>query len=708
MREYLLRSSAVALLAAGSIAPAAADLPAPSTRQLTVDLSDEYRPVTHVASGSLYGLSDDGPDPALLRPTKPVMFTQMAPGGTQVPVGDALKVARLAASAGAGITVRLPDIYPNFPYRWIGWDDWNRKVDGVVAAVTASGAKNIYAYELWNEPNWTWDTEKAGSFLDAWSKTHARVRAGDPTTRIMGPSIDRFDPAYMKAFLTAAKAAGTLPDIVSWHELGFPEGNYQDTANTPYIKDHIAAYRAIEAGLGITPRPISINEYAVGAEEGVPGSMVRYFAQFERGGVESANVAFWFTPGKLSNIVTPDGRANGGWWLFKWYGDMTGRMAMTSPAAAAELNLDGIANVTDDRRSATVLFGGSDGDNLIVVRGFPAGFRNRVHVRVETTPWLGPDTAVAAPRPVFEGDFTITGGQITVPVTAMDKAAGYRMLLTSADDARSRYEVEAALPTSSSIAAARTPTASDGAYLGGFGPGATPLKMAVTAPTAGRYRLDVRYANGGARAVTQQITTGKERATLAYPMTGGLLPAERAGVAGTVVTLRRGVNRITLAPGDGPLDLDYVQLTPESTGPLRLEAEKAALGGSVIEPSSYASGQYFVAPNTATDSAVTFTANVPVAGRYVMDIGYANLPTTTGEHRLTVNGAALDTVTYPSTGTRFRAIPTKGPRRVRSVPIELHAGSNTIRLASTGLGLVELDYIELHAPSGAAGGTSPR
>ena len=94
---------------------------------ITIDLGDAYRPVTHVASGSLYGLSFDGvPPDNTIQPTRPKMFTQMAPNGHQLPngttepTGDALKVAGAAARAGAKVTIRMPDWYPSFPARWSG------------------------------------------------------------------------------------------------------------------------------------------------------------------------------------------------------------------------------------------------------------------------------------------------------------------------------------------------------------------------------------------------------------------------------------------------------------------------------------------------------------------------------------------------------------------------------------------------------------
>ncbi len=695
MIDGMASRGTLALLAATLwTAAAEAQMPVPSTRRLTVDLSNRFRPATHVASGSLYGLGKEGmPERRLIRPTKPRVFTQMAPGGTQVPVGDALKVAAMAADAGAKVTIRMPDIYPNFPYLWKGLDDWRAKVEGVVDANMRSGASNIYAYELWNEPNGTWNTAAAGSFLDVWTQTYRIVRAKDRDTPVMGPSIDRYDEAYMRAFLTAAKTDGTLPDIVSWHELGYPEGNYFDTANTPRIGDHVRRYRALEASLGIEPRPIAINEYGVTTEEGVPGSMVRYFAQFERHGVDSANVAFWFGPGRLSNLVTDDAQPNGGWWLFKWYGDMTGQMAMTTPAAAGELSLDGIASVDPDGRTAHVLFGGADGDNLIAVEGFAAPFRDTAHVTVEATPWYGPDDAVLAPTTVLEGDFAIVDGRISVPVTETDKSYGYRMTLSPSGARVTRYEAERAVAPG--LFASTTPTASNASYLARFGTAGQSMRFNVDMERAGEYDLQVRFANGDNAEASGRVRVNRgEGRAIAYPRTGGWLADERTGLATLAVPLKRGSNIVELDAGAGRADIDYVQFTPRRKGSIRIEAERAALGASLIEPSSYASGQSFVAPN-GNRGFVEFRPDVPVAGTYMLDIGYASMTAGGGGHVLTVNGVDTGRVSYASTGARFRAVPTKNPRAVRTVPVALVAGRNTIRLAYDLTGYVELDYIEL-------------
>ena len=93
-----------------------------ATPTLVVNANQVLHPVTHVASGGLYGLgSDSTPDDSMVIPLHPKVFTQMAPGGHQqpngqAPGGDALVVAAKAARAGAKVTIRMPDYYPNFPY----------------------------------------------------------------------------------------------------------------------------------------------------------------------------------------------------------------------------------------------------------------------------------------------------------------------------------------------------------------------------------------------------------------------------------------------------------------------------------------------------------------------------------------------------------------------------------------------------------------
>src|SRR5579859_7894753 len=345
-------TAALALAAtATAIASGSASAAATAATTLVVNANQPFRSVTHVASGGLYGL-DTASVPAdnLVEPLHPNTFVQMAPGGQQLPNGepapggDALVVAPEAGKAGAKVVVRMPDWYPNFPYKWVSWSDWLSAVDTQIASVQSSGATNIAAWELWNEPDWTWNTSAAGSFDSGWATTYQEVRSKDATRPIQGPSYSRWNQSWFTTFLTDAKASGTLPDIVSWHEL----------TGASKIAGDVAAYRSLEASLGISPRPIAIEEYGTTGEVGVPGPLTGYIAKFERAGVDNAELAFWNKYGTLGDtLVSTGGSPNGAYWLYTWYGAMTGNMVTTVPPA--QTGIDGAASVTADGKQISVV-----------------------------------------------------------------------------------------------------------------------------------------------------------------------------------------------------------------------------------------------------------------------------------------------------------------------------------------------------------------
>jgi hypothetical protein len=395
---------------------------------LVVNANQPFRPVTHVATGSLYGLDTATvPADSLVEPLHPNTFVQMAPGGKQLPNGepapggDALVVAPEAAKAGAKVVVRMPDWYPNFPYKWVSWSDWLSAVDQQVASVTSSGATNISAYELWNEPDWTWDTSAAGSFDAGWARTYQEVRSKDSSHHpIQGPSISHWDQNWMTTFLTDAKNSGTVPDIISWHELG----------GASSIAGDVAAYRSLESSLGISPRPIAIEEYATTSEVGVPGPLAGYIAKFERAGVHDAELAFWNHYGTLGDTLTDTGGSpNGAYWLYSWYGAMTGNMVTTVPPS--QNGLDGAASVNSAGNQVSVIFGGGVASNAVTVNGLSSlpAFGSTVNVKLEYTPSLGRTTAVSGPITISQTTYTVTNGSITVPV-AMNASYGYHLVIT--------------------------------------------------------------------------------------------------------------------------------------------------------------------------------------------------------------------------------------------------------------------------------------
>lgn len=398
-----------------------------SSTTLVVNANQTLRSVTHVGTGSLYGLADNStPTDSLANALKPNTFVQMAPGGSQLPngepkpAGDALVVAPKAARAGAKVVARMPDWYPDFPYKWVSMSDWLSAVDKQIAAVKASSATNISAWAIWNEPDANWDTAKAGPFDAAWNTTYKEIRSKDTTTPIQGPSFATYTRAKMQTFLQDAIANNAVPDVIAWHEL--------QTSST--IAAHIADYRALETSLGISPRPIDIEEYGTPAEMGNSGALIGYAAKFERGGVRDAELAFWNHYGTLGDTLTDTGGSpNGSYWTYKWYGDMSGNMLVTTPPA--QTGMDGLASLNGSGNQISVVAGGCSGSCAVTVNGLSSlsAFGSTVHVKLEYSPNTGRTTASSGPITVSDADYTVSGGSITVPVV-MNATDGYHLVIT--------------------------------------------------------------------------------------------------------------------------------------------------------------------------------------------------------------------------------------------------------------------------------------
>jgi len=398
---------------------------------LTVDLSSTLRPVTHVASGSLYGVLEKQPADVtnLIAPLHPNVFNNPA-SDVQQPIGDAIVVAGRLAAVGGRVTIRLADWFPSWPYAFTSESDFLSKIGQTVSRRKSANLTNIYAYEIWNEPDGTWKSSSL-SFDDMWKQTYAQLRQLDPDIKITGPSTSYYNQSFIQSFLSYCKTNGCLPDIIGWHELS--GGNV--TAN-------VQNYRNLEKTLGIGPLPITINEYSGKADltvEGQPGASASLIAKFERLGVESACISFWDVghPGRLGSLLATNTDPNGGWWFYKWYGDMAGNMVSTTPANAADsAALDGFANVDAAGKSASVLFGGvNDGSVQVVLKGFGGTqlFGSRVHVVVEHTPFVNRTTVVKATDMISASDVAISNDQVTVSVPSTNNSDGYRVVLTPLD-----------------------------------------------------------------------------------------------------------------------------------------------------------------------------------------------------------------------------------------------------------------------------------
>ena len=401
-----------------------------AVNQLVVDCANVLRPVTHCASGSLYGLTVDKPADlnGLVAPLKPYVFRNPARTGygnqhnnnaAAIPVAQ-----RLLSIPSARVSVDLADMLPGWPYQWPGMTSWLNQVVSFINDKKASGLNNFYGYEIWNEPDGTWNNAN-GSFEEMWKQTYNVIRQNDPGAKIIGPCYSYYHNERMRNFLTYCKANNCLPDIMSWHEL----------SGIQNVSNNIKAYRALEKSLGISELPLSINEYcdADHALEGQPGSSARFIGKFERYKVDSACITWWFVqyPGRLGSLLATDTQKGAGWYFYKWYGDMTGNMVYVTPPNDASDLVDGAACVDSNARYISFIFGGkNDGTISATFTNIPSWIGSTAKVTVEKIDWVSKDTVSYGPTTISTSNYQVVNGSITVTLTGCNNSSGYRIYIT--------------------------------------------------------------------------------------------------------------------------------------------------------------------------------------------------------------------------------------------------------------------------------------
>ncbi len=533
--------------------------PISAANAITVDCGSTLRAATHCASGSLYGITETKPADitGLVAPLKPGVFTNPARAGSgyQQPTGAAIPAAGRITGTTGKVMIRLADIYPGWPYRFTNMTDWLNKVKAVIADKKASGYSNFYGYEIWNEPNGTWNTSN-GTFNNLWKQTYDVIRANDPGAKIIGPSYSYYSRSNMNEFLSFCKSNNCLPDIVCWHELS----GIQNVSNN--LKD----YRALETSLGISPIPISINEYcdADHSLEGQPGSSARYIGKFERYKVDSACISWWFTayPGRLGSLLATDTAKGAGWYFYKWYGDMTGNMVSVTPPNDASNLVDGAACVDAGAKYVSFIFGGNnDGTISTTFKNLPSFIGSTASVKVEKVDWTSKDTVSNGPTTISTSNYTVVNGQITVTLTGCNNSSGYRIYITpGSGSGTARYEAESASRYSCNIFSSST--CSNGQYIGQIDYSDSYVQFTVNAASSKAYTMTVHYANGGTAASTHNVSVnGGTASSISYGTTGGWFNAPNNGAMVTKsVNLNAGSNTIKFTKGTNYAEIDYIEI----------------------------------------------------------------------------------------------------------------------------------------------------
>ncbi|RPF21816.1 LamG-like jellyroll fold domain-containing protein [Myceligenerans xiligouense] len=441
--------------------------------ELRVDLGTDTGAFHGGASGTLYGLYGPGlPSDNLIEGMNLRTVSTKAQDGPQHPGADALEVVRPLADATDGdVYIYMTDIHRGFPYQWPG-ETPQEKIDTFIGKMAVQVDQVLTLPEEYqdnvvfvpfNEPEgnmfgtgeWSYDgtswLDDAGDYFAAWDRAYRTITERMPDARIAGPNTSILY-TQVKGFLEHTVEAGTVPHVMTWHELSHPQK----------IRDSVATYREWEADVFAgtphegTELPININEYAFNYHTSVPGQMIQWVSAIEDAKVD-ADIAYWNIDGNLSDSAVEANRGNGQWWLLNAYGQMTGHtVEVTPPFPGQNYTLQGVATLDEDRAVARTILGGADGAAPVDLVNVPRDvFGDEVRAFVREIPWTGQLGDSAQPRHLAELTLPVSGGG-TVSV----EFDGETLPLLRESSA---YEI-VVTPAGAGTSSSATPTLWEGSY----------------------------------------------------------------------------------------------------------------------------------------------------------------------------------------------------------------------------------------------------
>ncbi|TMR15840.1 cellulosome enzyme [Nonomuraea zeae] len=417
--------------------------------ELVIDLAEDTGAFHGGASGTLYGLYGPGvPTNNLIEGMRLRTVSTKAQDGPQHPGADALEVVKpLADSTDGDVYVYMTDIHRGFPYQWPGATPeeklatYKEKIAKQVDQVLQLDAKyqdnivfvpfnepegNMFGTGEWSYNRVSWLNDPRDYFR-AWDDVYALIKGKMPAARIAGPNTSVLY-AQVKGFLEHTAEAGTVPDVMTWHELSHPE----------QVRESVKRYRAMEAEVLPGKRlPININEYAFNYHTSVPGQMIQWVSAIEESKVD-ADIAYWNIDGNLSDSAVQANRGNGQWWLFNAYGSMSGHTVRVSPPYPGQnYTLQGLGTLDRDRKQARAIIGGATGRSHVRFEHVPAGvFGRTVHAWIREIPWTGQIGDSAQPEIVAERDVRVEDGTVAFDfgdaLPALRESSAYEIVLTPA------------------------------------------------------------------------------------------------------------------------------------------------------------------------------------------------------------------------------------------------------------------------------------
>ncbi|MGN7251320.1 CBM35 domain-containing protein [Arthrobacter sp. SAFR-014] len=684
---------------------AAQPVAAAQAETLSVDLAQSTGDFRGGATGTLYGLGDDGvPSQAVLNGAHIINTSQKPPQGAQHPNGDALDVeSSFFAAGGKDLYVYIQDEYPDWAYN-AGKRPGDANSDGewdylpIIRSVaekiaTQSAHPEKYIFIPFNEPdagNWypNWTTQK-DQFLADWSAAYQAIQDvyaahGLPKAKIGGPGDAWWHQDRSTDFLAYTKGKSELPDVFIWHELG--------TNNLATFRGHFAEYKQILRDLGLPDIPVNITEYGMLRDMGVPGQLVQWMSMFEDAKVD-AQTAYWNYAGNLSDNSSRNNGANGGWWMFKWYGDLTGSHTarVTPPQLNAPDTLQGIAAVDTAKKKATVLLGGGSSDVNVSVAGIDKNvFGNSVDVQVRANRLNGAEGASLQPPVVVASQAKVKDGKISVTVPNNSRYSAYQLEITPAkadpqpvaNDLVSSTEAENAALTDATVYN-QDPSrewsfmASAGKDVGSFNKATSAASWEVTVPHTGTYRLSVLAGANQKPGQHALLVDGTFNQLIKY--SAGLSWTYR-GTTDATVALTAGTHTLSLrASKDGSTQLPNADITLDRFDLFDItDGEKAVYPAADARLAdgaqlSYAKKNTAGTAQLSGSSTATFFASTAETGYY--DVTTHFTTSAASALKLAVNGRAVSLPAAARSGTWASTARVYLPQGISELTISAPSGA---------------------------------
>lgn len=721
--------------------------------------------ITHGSTGFLYGLTDDGvsSDTTLngLSLDSNSVLVGKSPDGVQHPNGDVLNTTdQWKRNGGGEIQVYMKEAYKNFPYVAYGDGgmdgDYVPKLKEMVTKFNTKypDLKDDIVWIPFNEPdisdanyynltnyNSKYDSVRT-KFFEDWNKAVEAIRSVYPQARIGGPNNSAYSDRFYRDFFQNAKEHGTVPDVVTWHELGSGFGSYLSNFQKwkTLEKDVLSDYAPPEnTGLkqGQTIK-VSINEYAWKDQNGKaieqvkPGRLLQYVARFEKTGAQGA-LPYWYPAGDLDWLVTKNNQVTGSYWLYYWYGLMKGDLLKVDlPDENGKPQV--LASYNKDSNQTQILLGGSNESSYsttLNLSALPDKYPNGAHVTIYATDSTAPanlsnvsvnvPAASDGPYVVAEQDLSIANGQASLPLNNLKGDSAYYAVIAPATSQGkvSNSTVEAEYARRNGTAKVTYGNASG--YSGtGYVEGADATASSdffVDSKKNGYNEVMLRYSapkadgQNAKRTVTLKINPNENSArndaqelTLQLPETKDANTWQTAKVR---IYMPLGLNQITVEGyGAQGMLIDSVSTaSADDSSVTRYEAEDSSntFNGSAKASADNNASNSRIVGNVGNGANNWFQFNkvtVPEDGNYTLTIGYAQWEYTANNTWQIVNRWA-DMSVNGETSKHLVFANTRGWSNfwTTSVRVNLKKGENTIRFGNANTGTA--------SESGKASGWAP-